>query len=252
MKLALLSDIHSNIQAFDACVADARARGATQFAFIGDYVGYGANPGEVVDRIMAMVNDGAVAIIGNHDAIACNPPAAPSDVLGEMTAAWTYDQLSAEQRKFLIECPRTHVDGNVLLVHATADAPERWHYVRDERSAADSLNAAVKISDEIRYVFGGHVHRQTLYYQGQGRGLMAFAPTAGAAIPVSAHRRWIATIGSVGQPRDGRTDAMYALFDREKAQLTFARVPYDYGSAADAIRAAGLPEFFADRLLRGQ
>jgi diadenosine tetraphosphatase ApaH/serine/threonine PP2A family protein phosphatase len=116
---------------------------------------------------------------------------------------------------------------------------------------ADSLNAAVKISDEIRYVFGGHVHRQTLYYQGQGRGLMAFAPTAGAAIPVSAHRRWIATIGSVGQPRDGRTDAMYALFDRDKAQLTFARVPYDYGSAADAIRAAGLPEFFADRLLRG-
>ncbi len=252
MKLALLSDIHSNIQALNACISDARLRGATQFAFVGDYVGYGANPSEVVDKIMAMVDEGAVALIGNHDALACHPPTAPSDVLGEMTAAWTHDQLSPAQRLFLSSRPYTWRDGSVLLVHASADAPDRWHYVRDERSASQSLDGASKISDDVRYVFGGHVHRQTLYYHGTGRGLLAFEPTAGAAIPVPAHRRWIATIGSVGQPRDGRTDAMYALFDRTKAQLTFARVPYDYGAAADAIRAAGLPPFFADRLLRGQ
>jgi diadenosine tetraphosphatase ApaH/serine/threonine PP2A family protein phosphatase len=252
MKLALLSDIHSNIQAFDACIADACVRGATQFAFIGDYVGYGANPGEVVAKVMAMVDAGAMAVIGNHDAIACHPPSSPSDVLGEMTARWTHDQLSVAQRKFLRELPAMRVDGNVLLVHATAEAPERWHYLRDEHDAAQSLAGATAFSTDVRYVFGGHVHRQTLYYRGQGRGLLPFVPTAGVAISVPAYRRWIATIGSVGQPRDGRTDAMYALFDRGTAQLTFVRTPYDYAAAADAIRAAGLPNFFADRLLKGQ
>jgi hypothetical protein len=100
-----------------------------------------------------------------------------------------------------------------------------------------------EIAADIRHVFGGHVHRQMLYYQGQGRGLLEFVPTPGAAIPVPAHRRWVATIGSVGQPRDGRQEAMYALFDRDAARLTFARVAYDHAAAAAAIRAAGLPDF---------
>ena len=99
---------------------------------------------------------------------------------------------------------------------------------------------------------GGHVHRQTLYYRGSGRGLMQFLPTPGAAIPVPSHRSWLATIGSVGQPRDGRTEAGYALFDRDTERLTFVRVPYDFHAAAAAIRAAGLPDFFADRLSRGE
>ena len=77
-------------------------------------------------------------------------------------------------------------------------------------------------------------------------------PTPDIAIPVPPHRRWVATIGSVGQPRDGRAEAMYALFDRDASQLTFVRVPYDHSAAAAAIRAAGLPEFFADRLARGE
>jgi len=104
----------------------------------------------------------------------------------------------------------------------------------------------------VHYVFGGHVHQQTLYYKGSGRGLMAFKPTAGVPIPTPSHRQWIATVGSVGQPRDGRTDAMYALFDDVAQQLTFHRVPYDVPSAAGAIRATPLPPFFADRLEQGR
>ena len=253
MKLALLSDIHANLQAFDACLADARARGATQFALLGDLVGYGADPDAVMQRVMALTDAGAWVLKGNHDELACHPPdAATSTALGEMTAAWTHEHLSAEQRDFLQALPLLHQDGSMLLVHASVDSPQRWHYVKDERAAAESLAAAGQMDDGVRHVFGGHVHRQTLYYQGRGRGLMEFVPTPGAAIPVPAHRRWLATIGSVGQPRDGRVEAMYAMFDRDLERLTFVRVPYDHHGAAAAIRAAGLPEFFAERLSRGQ
>ena len=251
MKLALLSDIHANLQAFEACLADARARGATQFALLGDLVGYGADPVAVVRRAMAMAESGAWLVRGNHDELACHPPSAPSGALGEMTAQWTHDQLSASERQFVDHLPLLHRDGSCLLVHASVDAPSRWHYVYDERGAAASMQAAQALDPDIHHVFGGHVHRQMLSYRGHAGTLMPFMPTPDAAIPVPLHRRWLATIGSVGQPRDGRTDAMYALFDRERLRLTFVRVPYDVGAAAAAIRAAGLPEFFAERLGQG-
>jgi diadenosine tetraphosphatase ApaH/serine/threonine PP2A family protein phosphatase len=104
----------------------------------------------------------------------------------------------------------------------------------------------------VRYVFGGHVHQQSLYYRGTGRQLMAFKPTSGVPIPTPNHRQWIATIGSVGQPRDGSPRAMYAVFDSSHAKLTFHRVAYDHRAAARAVREAGLPDFFAQRLESGQ
>ena len=81
---------------------------------------------------------------------------------------------------------------------------------------------------------------------------MAFAPTAGVPIPTPAHRQWIATVGSVGQPRDGQPTAMYAMFDLAQSRLTFHRVPYDHLAAAAAVRRAGLPEYFAQRLEEGR
>jgi len=249
MKLALLSDIHANIQALDACLAHARAQGAQQFALLGDFVGYGADPLAVLDRVQALAAGGALVIKGNHDEMAVTPPAEVQHV-GSSTAAWTHAQLSPDQRGFLDRLPLTVQQGAVLLVHASLNNPERWRYVTDERSAGASLDAAAD-KPEVRYVFGGHVHHQTLYYRGAGAGLMAFKPTPGVAVPVPKHRHWLATVGSVGQPRDGHPQAMYALFDLDKAQLTFQRVAYDHHAAAAAIRQAGLPAYFADRLETG-
>jgi diadenosine tetraphosphatase ApaH/serine/threonine PP2A family protein phosphatase len=81
---------------------------------------------------------------------------------------------------------------------------------------------------------------------------MKFLPQPGVAVPVPAHRQWLGTIGSVGQPRDGKPEAMYALMDTERSQLTFHRVTYDHHSAAEAILLAGLPAFFAARLELGR
>ena len=102
MKLALLSDIHANIQAFEACLAHARAHGAQQFALLGDLVGYGADPVAVVAQAQALAAQGALLVKGNHDALAVRPPAVVQTV-GDSTAAWTHAQLSAEQRSLLEE-----------------------------------------------------------------------------------------------------------------------------------------------------
>jgi diadenosine tetraphosphatase ApaH/serine/threonine PP2A family protein phosphatase len=182
--------------------------------------------------------------------MAVSPPAATGN-LGSSTAAWTHAQLSPIHRTFLNQLPLTLQHETLLLVHASVDGPELWRYVHDERAAGASLDAAAAYLS-VRHVFGGHVHEQSLYYRGGSSSLMKFKPTPGVAVPVPKHRHWLATIGSVGQPRDGNPQAMYALFDTDKMQLTFHRVPYDHAAAAAAIRRAGLPPYFADRLERGR
>ena len=250
MRLALLSDLHANLHALQACLAHAREQQATQYAFLGDLVGYGADPVAVVDLVMGLAAEGALVLKGNHDEMAASPPSTTT-TLGESTARWTHDQLDAEQCAFLDQLPMTQQLGRALLVHATVDEPTLWRYVYDPQVASASLDAASALAD-VRYVFGGHVHRQSLYFRGADNELMPFVPTPGVAVPVSPRRHWLATIGSVGQPRDGSPKAMYALYDSAQAQLTFHRVAYDHHAAATAIRRAGLPEFFADRLEIGR
>lgn len=247
MKLALLSDLHANRHALQACLADARAHAASQYAFLGDLVGYGGEPGAVLDTVMEMAARGAWVLRGNHDD-ATLAPLARSGRADHAGAAWTANQLSQGQRDFLAGLPLTVTHEFILLVHASARDPAHWTYVEDAQRAADSLDHA----GDATHVFGGHVHEQRLFFQGLVGKTMAFEPTPGVPVPVPRHRRWLATVGSVGQPRDGRSEAMYALFDTGAFTLTFLRVPYDHSAAAQAIRAAGLPEANAARLGLGR
>jgi len=249
MKLALLADIHANRHALEACLADARERGATRHAFLGDLVGYGADPAAVLDIVMELRDGGAWVVRGNHEE--AGPDAPPQrhreDHAG---AAWTASQLSSAQREFLAGLPLSVEHEFFCLVHASAADPRRWHYVREPGSAAASLAAAQ--NQGLTHVFGGHVHEQRLFFQGAVGKVMPFEPTANVPVPLPRHRRWLATVGSVGQPRDGRSEAMYALFDSDCLQVTFVRVPYDHQAAAQAILDAGLPAFNARRLALGQ
>jgi diadenosine tetraphosphatase ApaH/serine/threonine PP2A family protein phosphatase len=254
MRLALLSDLHANRQALEACLSHARSQGADRFAFLGDLVGYGADPVGVLDQVMTLQAQGACVLQGNHDAMAVVPPTGDVSV-GASTAAWTHAQLNDAHRKFLAQLPLTDSVDHLLLVHASADKPEAWRYVDGERAAKACLDAAK--ADGLAgvlapHVLVGHVHHQTLYYQGAGRGLMPFKPTPGVAVSLPRSRACVATVGSVGQPRDGDPRAMYALYDMSAGRLTFHRVPYDHTAAAQAIRQAGLPEYFAHRLETGR
>ena len=251
MKLAMLSDIHANLHALQACLDHAQAQGVDQWVFLGDLVGYGANPSEVLNSVMTLVDQGAWVIQGNHDAMAVSPPQ-QSESLGSSTAAWTHAQLNKAQRAFLQERPLFMQHAHLFLVHASAQDPDKWHYVDSDRAATLCLKAAQTQHAGIQHVFVGHVHQQYLYYPGAGRGLMAFKPTPGVAVPCPATRAAVVTVGSVGQPRDGDPRAMYAMYDLEAARLTFHRVAYDHTAAAAAIMAAGLPVFFANRLKTGR
>lgn len=251
MKLAFLSDIHANLHALQACLEHAQGAGAQGYMVLGDLVGYGADPGPVLDCVRQLAEDGAVVLRGNHDALALAPPQEPRSI-GDSTAQWTHDQLSIGQLLWLDTLPLTRTHGNMLLVHASAQDPEQWRYVYNTRSAGASLDAAEQVHPEVRYVFGGHVHEQTLYFRGADAALLKFRPQPDVPIPVPMRRQWLVTVGSVGQPRDGDARAMYALLDTAHARLVFHRVPYDIQGAAQAIRRAGLPAFFAERLERGR
>lgn len=250
VKLALLSDLHANLRALHACLGHARDAGATAHAFLGDLVGYGAEPQEVMERVAALAAQGAAVVRGNHDEAALRPPPAQRTA-EDASAAWTHARLDAGQRAFLGSLPLTARVGGLLLVHASADAPERWRYVDRPALAERCLDAAHR-GAQAQQVACGHVHEQCLYYLGRDGRVQAFAPRPGVAVPLAAHRAWLALPGSVGQPRDGDPRAMYALLDVAQQRITFHRVPYDHAGAAAAIRAAGLPEGFAQRLERGR
>jgi diadenosine tetraphosphatase ApaH/serine/threonine PP2A family protein phosphatase len=247
VRVALFADIHANLEALTACLAHAQAQGAGAYAFIGDLIGYGADPGPVLDVVAAHAAKGAVVVRGNHDDAVLQASGGMNDAAAR-AVAWTRERLDARQVAFLEALPLVVRREDVLFVHASAEAPADWTYVSDPRRVARSLAAA----EGATYVFSGHVHEPALYFAGATHRPRAFQPVPGVAIPVSPRYRWLAIVGSAGQPRDGNTAACYALFDSEKATLAFHRVAYDWATAAAKVRAAGLPEWLARRLERGE
>lgn len=246
LRLAVFADIHANRQAFQACLDSARARGAERFVCLGDIVGYGADPEWAVDTVMDLVKDGAVAIVGNHDA-AIGTPSETMNAEAQAAIEWTRGRLSAPQRRFLAELPFKHPDGDRLYVHSEASQPTRWHYVRSTADAARSIEATT-----AHATFCGHIHKPALYSMSSAAKMTTFIPTSEMPVQLLSGRRWLAVLGSVGQPRDGNSAAAYAMFDTSRGEITFCRVPYDVIAAADRIRANGLPHWLADRLLIGR
>ncbi|GIQ78518.1 metallophosphoesterase family protein [Bradyrhizobium sp. ma5] len=246
MRLALFADIHANRQAFAACLDAARARGAKRLICLGDVVGYGADPEWAVDTVMDLVADGAIAVRGNHD----NAIGVPSDSMNADAQAaidWTRGRLSGEQKAFLAELPMSREEDNRLYVHSEASDPVKWRYVRDTSDAARSMMAT-----ELQITFCGHIHRPGLYSMSSTAKMTSFVPTAGVAVQLLTGRRWLAVLGSVGQPRDGDPAASFAMFDTASREITYHRVPYDVATAAARIKASGLPLWLADRLAVGR
>ncbi len=228
MIYALLADVHANLEALEACLRHASERGAERYAFLGDLVGYCADPEQVVDRISACAS---IAVRGNHE-----------QVLDE----WTARRLSSGQKSFLQSLPVCVREDDLCFVHSNADAPEDWRYIETASAARESIDAA-----QTTYTFAGHLHQQVLYFKTMAGKTAPFRPTSGSVVPVPPHRSWLAIVGSVGQPRDGNPAAGYALFDSAAETMTFYRVPYDHLAAAEKIRRAGLPEPLAARLENG-
>jgi diadenosine tetraphosphatase ApaH/serine/threonine PP2A family protein phosphatase len=243
--IALLSDIHANREALDACLAHAQGTRPDRYIFLGDYVGYGADPGYVVDLVTGYVAQGAIALRGNHDEAVVGLSAGMND-MARAAIAWTRSALNEHQRGFLAGLPFTHEEGGRLFVHANAVAPERWGYVTNRLEAARSLAAT-----RCHTVFCGHLHVPGVYHMAANGALGEFTPLDGTPIRLLPDRRWLAVLGAVGQPRDRNPAACYALLDSDKGKLTYVRVAYDVMTAAAKILDAGLPPPLAARLAKG-
>lgn len=246
MKLALITDIHANREAFEACLEDSRRHAADNYALLGDFVGYGADPAWVVDQAVELVAAGAIVVRGNHDKAVVDGPREGMHADARRVIEWTRAALDEVQIGFLSRLPYTVERHGCLFVHANAYAPAEWEYVTGRLEAVRSMNAT-----HTRYTFAGHVHEPQLYnLSGLGK-IADFTPTPGVTIPLPPHRQWFVLPGSAGQPRDGNPAACWAMFDTDRAELTFHRVPYDHDAAARKIAAAGLPARLAERLKEG-
>lgn len=250
MRLALLSDIHGNLPALEAVLAEVDASGVNQAWCLGDVVGYGAQPNECT----ALVRDRcAVSLVGNHDLAALDQldistfsPAAAEAV------RWTREEMTEATYEFLDGLEPADDSGEVALYHASPRDPV-WEYVLWPDQAAQCIRAQAK-----RVSFVGHSHVALFFAlaearDGDGDPLDARGAQAAAGTSLDLGRgRWLVNPGSVGQPRDGDPRAAWLELDTEAWRATFHRVPYEIDRAADAIIAADLPEHLARRLYVGQ
>jgi diadenosine tetraphosphatase ApaH/serine/threonine PP2A family protein phosphatase len=246
MRIALMADIHANRRALEACLEHARTSQVERFVFLGDYVGYGPDPQEVVERIMAETARGAIAVAGNHDqSVAETRESMNSDA--EIAMAWTRGQLGPAAREFLSSLPMRFEDDTRLYVHASPQTYPAWIYVNDSAAAKRALEAS-----RAQTVFCGHTHIPALHGITATGQLVSFQPVPSVPIPLPRHRRWLTVVGAVGQSRDGDPAANYATLDTEQNEITHFRVPYDVDATALAILQAGLPASLADRLQKGR
>ncbi len=246
MKIALLADIHANLEALEACLASAQAKGFDRIVFLGDIVGYGADPGACVDIVRAECAKGGKAVVGNHDQAIKRTKFQLNDAAAT-AAQWTASVLNAEQTAFLGSLPISITEDDRLYVHASARASATFPYVRGLGEAAESL-----VATTARLTVCGHVHQPALYNMSGTGKVMGFIPAVESGIPMSSMRRWLAVMGAVGQPRDGNPAAAYGLLDLEMNEISFIRVPYDVETAAAKIRRAGLPDILWKRLSVGR
>jgi diadenosine tetraphosphatase ApaH/serine/threonine PP2A family protein phosphatase len=246
MKIALLSDVHANLEALEACLEHAAAQGAQRLIFLGDIVGYGGDPLAVTRRVQGLCEAGALCLQGNHDWAALHGPEG-FNADAAAAALWTAGQLDAEARAFLGGLPLTLEEEDRLYVHADASEPAEWHYVTSASEARRSLDAT-----EARLTFCGHTHVPLLCGLTPTGKLATHRPPPGVAMPLMPPWKWLAVMGAVGQPRDGSPAACYGLLDVAASECVWLRVPYDVAAAAARIREAGLPDGLASRLSVGR
>jgi diadenosine tetraphosphatase ApaH/serine/threonine PP2A family protein phosphatase len=245
MLIALFADVHANREALTSCLADAERAGVENYVFLGDLVGYGPDPAWVVERVARMVDGGAFAIQGNHDA-AVHDPAQSLAPLAQAAIVWTRLRLSPAHVDFLRTLPLDLNEDDRLYVHAAASSPQDWIYVLGPREAFQSFRATAQ-----RLTFCGHTHIPALFNESATSLPQQHVPVDSQPMPLLTQRRWIAVLGAVGQPRDHNPAACYGLLDTTTNRLTYQRVPYDVDVTARKIAAAGLPMALANRIVTG-
>lgn len=242
MKAAVISDVHSNLEALHVVIKDIKKRRIKKILCLGDLVGYGANPNECVelcleesDHIVAGNHDWAA--LGKTDIRTFNPIAAEA-------IRWTQEQLTESSRKRLSTLPLRENVGDIFLVHASPKEPEAWHYLFRLEEFKKHFQCF-----EQGICFIGHSHMPGAVFQ-DANGYTDFIRDN--PFPLIDGRRYIVNVGSVGQPRDLDPRACYAIYDGNARAIEYIRLDYNIPRAQQKVLDAGLPEALADRLLVGR
>ncbi|BDS08605.1 serine/threonine protein phosphatase [Oceaniferula spumae] len=240
MRVAIFSDIHANLEALEAILADSEEQGCDSYICLGDVVGYNADPAACLERVKAM---GCPVVKGNHDQDCghdtslemMNPVAAEA-------LQWTREQLSPEQRQWLARLRMVRQVHDFTIVHSTLDQPNSWNYVTNK------FDAMANFSYQVTPVcFYGHTHVPRVFIRGQ-----RVQEVPAETIQIEEGSKYFINTGSVGQPRDGDWRASYCIYDLEQQMIVFRRLEYDLETAQKKIRDAGLPESLAERIAFGR
>ena len=232
MRVAIISDIHSNLEALNSAFETIDAQRVDDIVCLGDIVGYGANPNEC----LALVRSRCSLILqGNHDAAAVDLSVANQFTLNaQLSAIWTFGALLSENKDFLKNLPQMKPRGDILFSHASPFEPEEWHYVISEFDTREAFQAFGE-----RICFIGHSHIPVIFSE------------HGKVPAVSQSGRFIVNVGSIGQPRDANPNLSFGIFDTDSWLYQNMRVGYDVDAAAEKISKAGLPRALAERLYQG-
>jgi len=240
MRFAILSDIHSNLEAFEAVLADARARECTQFVCLGDVVGYNANPQECVERVREM---DCPIVKGNHDEQASLVESSRDfNELAEHAIEWTRDNLTEEDKEWLRGMRFQRQVRDFTIVHATLDTPAQWGYVFNNLDAAASFTY-----QHTAVCFFGHTHVPMAFIRDEGIKRVRIEQ-----LRIDVTKKYFINTGSVGQPRDADWRAAYCIYHLDKNVVEQRRVKYDLATAQKKIIKASLPRLLAERLAIGR
>lgn len=243
MRYAVFSDVHANMEALEAVLADAGRRSPDAYVCLGDIVGYGPDPNECVARVRGLH---AAAIAGNHDRAA----AGLFDVdafspLARAAIEWTARVLTAEHRAFLAALPERLETPSFLAVHGSPRDPVEEYLLTLPQALA------IFADSRFRLCLVGHTHIPAVFVRSRNGHLRAEDLEAGAPVHLAPTSRYIVNGGSVGQPRDGDSRAAYLLYDEGGRSVTLHRVEYPVAATQAKMRARGLPPLLSRRLAAG-
>lgn len=245
MKYGIFGDVHGNLEALEAVLADMEEQGVTHPLCIGDLVGYNANPVECLEVVRAL---GCPVVRGNHDDLVTHTkfPEAFSESAG-LALQYSRQKLRPSQLNYLRRLPFVITLDQLTLVHATLDGPETWGYLTARLEAQTSF-----FYQKTPLCFLGHTHRPAAFTKDTTIRPLEFRKVDVHPERLRVSRKFIFNVGSVGQPRDGDWRASYAIYDSKAETVDLRRVNYEVEKAAKKVTKAGLPESLAKRLLRGE
>jgi diadenosine tetraphosphatase ApaH/serine/threonine PP2A family protein phosphatase len=240
VRYGVIGDIHGNLQALEAVLADLTGAGVDQVLCVGDVVGYGADP----EACLRLVEERCAAVVGgNHDcAVGGQSPLDLFNPYARRALEWTTEQLSTASRETLAQFPLTAQMNGFALVHSSFFAPERFDYI-----FAPSQARVCFLRQEAPLAFFGHTHIPIAFFHTDP---VTFSQEA--ELTIDPQIKTLVNVGSVGQPRDEDARACSVLYDSDRRTVSIRRVTYDIQGAARRITDAGLPEILAERLFLGR